>query len=105
MNSPTYNVQIRGGDITSVASLRVLRTLWPLSLKAVEELAAALGKQNEFILVKGVTEVFAAKLLQEFESANVVCEILPSEKNEACLCIPISEQRKRWNAIGLLVSK
>ena len=50
-----FKVQIQGGDITSVASLRVLRTLWPLSLKAVEELATALKKQNEFVLVEGVT--------------------------------------------------
>ena len=100
-----YKVQIRGGNITSVASLRVLRTLWPLSLKGVEELAAALREQNEFVLVEGVTDAFATELLQEFESANVMCQILPSEKTEACLCFPIGEQRKRWNAIGLLVSK
>lgn len=105
MNSPTYKVKIQCGDITSVASLRVLRTLWPLSLKALEELAAALGKQNEFILIEGVTEAFATELSQAFEDANVVCQILPSERNEACLCIPINEQRKRWNAIGILVSK
>ena len=102
MNSPTYKVKIQCGDITSVASLRVLRTLWPLSLKAAEELAAAL---DEFILIKGVTEAFATELSQAFEDANVVCQILPSERNEACLCIPINEQRKRWNAIGILVSK
>ena len=56
-----FKVQIQGGDITSVASLRVLRTLWPLSLKAVEELATALKKQNEFVLVEGVTEIFATR--------------------------------------------
>ena len=61
-----FKVQIQGGDITSVASLRVLRTLWPLSLKAVEELATALKKQNEFVLVEGVTEIFATELAHEF---------------------------------------
>ncbi|MDW5285006.1 hypothetical protein R6Y90_08490 [Alteromonas macleodii] len=100
-----FKVQIQGGDITSVASLRVLRTLWPLSLKAVEELATALKKQNEFVLVEGVTEIFATELAHEFQSANVVCQILPSEKEEACLCIPIGEPRKRWNALGVLVSR
>jgi len=58
-----FKVQILGGDITSVASLRVLRTLWPLSLKAVEELATALKKQNEFVLVEGVTEYLQQNLL------------------------------------------
>ena len=105
MSSPMYKVQIRGGDITSVASLKVLRTLWPLSLKGVEEFATALKKQNEFVLVEGVTETFATELAHEFESANVMCQILPSERKEACLCFPIGEKRKRWNAIGLLVSK
>jgi hypothetical protein len=100
-----FKVQILGGDITSVASLRVLRTLWPLSLKAVEELATALKKQNEFVLVEGVTEIFATELAHEFKSANVVCQILPSEKEKACLCIPIGEPRKRWNALGVLVSR
>ena len=100
-----FKVQILGGDITSVASLRVLRTLWPLSLKAVEELATALKKQNEFVLVEGVTEIFATELAHEFKSASVVCQILPSEKDEACLCIPIGEPRKRWNALGVLVSR
>tara|TARA_B100000614_G_C14525989_1_gene484519 strand:- start:807 stop:1112 length:306 start_codon:yes stop_codon:yes gene_type:complete len=100
-----FKVQIQGGDITSVGSLRVLRTLWPLSLKAVEELATALKKQNEFVLVEGVTELFATELAHEFKSANVVCQILPSEKEKACLCIPIGEPRKRWNALGVLVSR
>lgn len=100
-----FKVQIQGGDTTSVASLRVLRTLWPFSLKAVEELATALKKQNEFVLVEGVTEIFATELAHEFERANVVCQILPSEKEEACLCIPIGESRKRWNALGVLVSR
>ena len=100
-----FKVQILGGDITSVGSLRVLRTLWPLSLKAVEELATALKKQNEFVLVEGVTEIFATELAHEFKSANVVCQILPCEKEEACLCIPIGEPRKRWNALGVLVSR
>tara|TARA_A200000113_G_scaffold130682_1_gene117640 strand:- start:6250 stop:6567 length:318 start_codon:yes stop_codon:yes gene_type:complete len=105
MNRPMYGVQIRGGDITSIASLRVLRTLWPLSLKAVEKLAAALEKQNEYVLVEGVTYEFAAELAQEFESANVVCQISPSDKKEACFCIPIGEKRERWNAAGLLVPR
>ena len=74
-----FKVQIQGGDITSVASLKVLRTLWPLSLKAVEE-AQSVVKQNEFVLVEGVTEIFATELAHEFQSANVVCQIYQVKK-------------------------
>ena len=73
--------------------------------KSGRRVGYSVEKQNEFVLVEGVTEIFATELAHEFKSANVVCQILPSEKEEACLCIPIGEPRKRWNALGVLVSR
>jgi len=105
MSSTRYKVQIQGGKINSVKSLRILRTIYSLSLNAAIQLAMSVEKEREFVLVEGVTETFALALKQDLETASVDCQIKPCDKKSACLCVPINNQRKRWNALRLLVTK
>ena len=103
MSEHTYKLVVQGENIVSVAAIRVLRTIMPLRMKESIELALSIKQVGEFVLLEGGTEDIVDDLVDDFAQANVIAQKLPCESIQPRLCMPLVGERKRWNALRMLV--
>lgn len=103
MSDHTFKLLVQGENIVSVPALRVLRTVMPLRMKESIELALNIKQVGEFVIIEGCTEEIVDDLVDDFAQANVIAQKLPCGSSQARLCIPLIGERKRWNALRMLV--
>lgn len=97
------DVKVYGDNITSVKVLRVLRTVLPVDLKQVTAIANDIETAQVFTLLQGVSEAYATAFINELAEAGGKAKLCSSVCEEASVCMPLSESRRRWNKLGMLV--
>jgi len=97
------DVKVYGDNINSVQVLRVLRTVLPVDLKQVTAIASDIEAAQSFTLLKGVSETYATAFISELEDAGGKATFSSSVCEEASVCMPLCENRRRWNKLGMLV--
>ncbi|GEA05591.1 hypothetical protein KUL42_03520 [Alteromonas sp. KUL42] len=103
MSEHAFKLLVQGENIVSVPALRVLRTIMPLRMKESIELALSIKQLGEFVIIEGCSEDIIDDLVEDFAQANVIAQKLPCEYSQARICMPLIGERKRWNALRMLV--
>lgn len=103
MSEHAFKLLVQGENIVSVPALRVLRTIMPLRMKESIELALSIKQLGEFVIIEGCSEDIIDDLVEDFAQANVIAQKLPCEYSQARISMPLIGERKRWNALRMLV--